>query len=158
MSKKILLVDDDPGVHVIIVPILSKAGYYALSAKNGEQALQQALNERPELIILDVIMPGIKGRDLCKKIKAYDVLKDIPVIFLTAKDSQDDVEAELQAGAITHLTKPVNPTELLKAIHEIIGPQAGHSVLKVPNVPNVLKPDTRRSSPDTRAGSQELGK
>jgi len=121
MSKKILLVDDDPGMHLIVVPILSKAGYSVLSAKNGEQALHLALNERPDLIILDVIMPGIKGRDLCKKIKAYDVLKNIAVIFLTAKNSQDDIQAELDAGAVTHLTKPVNPTDLLKTVEGIIG-------------------------------------
>ena len=125
MSKKILLVDDDPGVHLIIVPILTKAGYSAVSAKNGEQALQLALNERPDLIILDVIMPGIKGRDLCRKIRAYEVLKDTPVIFLTAKDSEEDIQAELEAGAVTHLTKPVNPNELLKTIDGIIGPLAG---------------------------------
>lgn len=121
MAKKILLVDDDPGVHMIIVPILSRAGYQAVSAKNGEQALHLALNERPDMIIMDVIMPGIKGRDLCKKIKAYDVLKDIPVVFLTAKDSEDDVKAELEAGAVSHLTKPVNPTELLQTIDGVIG-------------------------------------
>src|SRR5580658_9398798 len=121
MPKKILLVDDDTGQHMVIVPILSKAGYIVVSAKNGEQALHLALNERPDLIILDVIMPGIKGRDLCKKIKAYDVLKDIPVIFLTAKDSDDDVKAEMEAGAVTHLTKPVNPAGLIKTISEIIG-------------------------------------
>ena len=121
MSKKILLVDDDPGMHLIIVPILTKAGYFVFSAKNGEQALHMALNERPELIILDVIMPGIKGRDLCKKIKAYDVLKNIAIVFLTAKDSEDDIKAELEAGAITHLTKPVNPTGLLQIIDGIIG-------------------------------------
>ncbi len=127
MLKKILLVDDDPGEHVIIIPILSKAGYFPISAKNGEQALHLALNERPALIIMDVIMPGIKGRDLCRKIKAYDVLNKIPVIFLTAKDSQDDVKAELEAGAIAHLTKPVNPVDLLKTVDGIIGPHAGHS-------------------------------
>ena len=121
MPKKILLVDDDPGEHVLIVPILSKAGFMAVSAKTGEQALHLALYERPDLIILDVIMPGIKGRDLCKKIKAYDVLKDIPIIFLTAKDSEDDVKAELNAGAIAHLTKPVNTVDLLKTIDGIIG-------------------------------------
>ena len=121
MAKKILLVDDDPGAHMIIVPILSKAGYLTISAKNGEQALHLALNERPDMIILDVIMPGIKGRDLCKKIKAYDVLKDIAVVFLTAKDSEDDIHAEIEAGAITHLTKPVNPTDLLHTIEGIIG-------------------------------------
>lgn len=121
MAQKILLVDDDPGSHMIIVPILSKAGYLTISAKNGEQALHLALNERPHLIILDVIMPGIKGRDLCKKIKSYDVLKDIPVIFLTAKDSEDDIKAELEVGAVAHLTKPVNPADLLKSISGIVG-------------------------------------
>jgi len=121
MPKKILLVDDDPGEHVIIAPILSKAGYFPISAKNGEQALHLALNERPDLIILDVIMPGIKGRDLCKKIKAYEVLKEIPVVFLTAKDSDDDVKAEMKAGAIAHLTKPVNPVDILKTVIGIIG-------------------------------------
>jgi DNA-binding response OmpR family regulator len=121
MSKKILLVDDDPGVHLLIVPVLSKAGYFAESAKTGEQALQLALKDRPDLIILDVIMPGIKGRDLCKKIKAYDVLKNIAIIFLTAKDSEDDIKAELEAGAITHLTKPVDPSALLRTIDSIIG-------------------------------------
>jgi CheY-like chemotaxis protein len=120
MSKKILLVDDDAGEHMIIVPILSKAGYSVVSAKSGEQALQLALNERPDLIILDVIMPGIKGRELCRKMKAYDVLKEIPVVFLTAKDSEDDVKAELEAGAIAHLTKPINPTDFLSTIDGII--------------------------------------
>ena len=79
MNKKILVVDDDPGVHVIVTPLLAKQGYMVVSAKNGEQGLQMALKERPNLIILDVIMPGIKGRELCAKIKAYDVLKHIPV-------------------------------------------------------------------------------
>jgi len=120
-QKKILLVDDDPSVHLLVVPILTKAGYMVVSAKNGEQALHLALGERPDLIILDVIMPGIKGRDLCKKIKAYDVLKDKAVIFLTAKDSDDDIEAEMEVGALTHLTKPVNADVLLKTVKGCIG-------------------------------------
>jgi DNA-binding response OmpR family regulator len=121
MPKKILLVDDDSNVHLLVVPILSKAGYVAVSAKTGEQALLLALKDRPDLIVLDVIMPGIKGRDLCKKMKTYDVLKDIPIIFLTVKDSEDDIKAELESGAIAHLTKPVNPSDLLKTIGSIIG-------------------------------------
>jgi DNA-binding response OmpR family regulator len=121
MPKKILLVDDDPGAHVIIVPVLTKAGYFPVSAKTGEQAMQLALTERPDLIILDVIMPGIKGRDLCKKMKAYDVLKQTPVIFLTAKDSEDDVKAEFAAGGIAHLSKPVNSHDLLQTIESFIG-------------------------------------
>lgn len=122
MSKKILIVDDDPGVHFIIAPILAKEGFNVTSARNGEQGLQLALSTRPDLVILDVIMPGsIKGRELCAKIKAYDVLKDTPVIFLTAKDSEDDIKAELDAGAVTHLTKPIDSTQLLTVIKNILG-------------------------------------
>ena len=121
MLKKILIVDDDPGIHLLLVPALAKVGYTVVSAKNGEHGFQLALNERPDLIILDVIMPGIKGRDLCLKIKSYDVLKHIPVIFLTAKDSIEDVQAELEAGALTHLNKPINPSELVAAVRSTIG-------------------------------------
>lgn len=121
MPKKILLVDDDPGAHVIIVPILTKSGYFVVSAKNGEQALHLALGERPDLIILDVILPGIKGRDLCKKMKAYEVLKNKPVVFLTAQDSEDEIQAELEVGAVAHLSKPVSPADLLKCVEGIIG-------------------------------------
>ena len=120
MAKKILLVDDDSGVHFIITPILAKEGYTAISARHGEQGLHLALNERPDLIILDVILPGIKGRDLCVKMKSYEVLKNIPIIFLTAKDSDDDIKAELDAGAVTHLSKPIDSNQLLTVIKSIL--------------------------------------
>ncbi|MBF0490346.1 MAG: response regulator [Candidatus Omnitrophica bacterium] len=120
MFKKILLIDDDPGVHFIATPILSKLGYDVISARHGEQGLQLALNQRPDLIILDVIMPGIKGRELCIKMKAYQVLKSIPVVFLTAKDSEDDVQAELDAGAVTHLTKPIDAAQLVTVVKGIL--------------------------------------
>jgi len=121
MPKKILLVDDDPGVHFIATPILTKQGYDVVSAKTGEQGLQLALNQRPDLIILDVIMPGIKGRELCLKMKSYEVLKNIPVVFLTAKDSDDDIKAELDAGAVTHLTKPIEASQLTSVVKGILG-------------------------------------
>jgi len=121
MSKTILLVDDDPGVHFIATPILTKQGFTVISAKTGEQGLQLALDIRPDLIILDVIMPGIKGRDLCVKMKAYEVLKNIPVIFLTAKDSDDDIKAELDAGAVTHLTKPIDAAQLAAVVKGVLG-------------------------------------
>ena len=118
--KKILIIDDDPGVHLIVNPLLIKQGHMVISANNGEHGLQLALSERPNLIILDVIMPGIKGRDLCVKLKAYEVLKSIPIIFLTAKDSDDDIKAELDAGAVSHVTKPINPEHFLGVINTYI--------------------------------------
>ncbi len=120
-AKKILIVDDDATVHLIVTKILAENGYDVVSAKNGEQGFQLALSERPQLIILDVIMPGIKGRDLCAKFKTYSVLKNIPVVFLTAKNSQDDVQAELDAGAVSHLTKPIDAKSVLSTVKSIIG-------------------------------------
>ncbi len=120
-AKKILIVDDDATVHLIVTKILAENGYNVVSAKNGEQGFQLALSERPQMIILDVIMPGIKGRDLCAKFKTYDVLKSIPVVFLTAKNSQDDVQAELEAGAVSHLTKPIDAAAVLATVRSIIG-------------------------------------
>ena len=120
-NKKILIVDDDATVHLIVTKILAENGYSVVSAKNGEQGFQLALKERPDLIILDVIMPGIKGRDLCVKIKSYDVLNNIPVVFLTAKNSSDDVQAELEAGATSHLTKPIDAAAVLATVRSIIG-------------------------------------
>lgn len=121
MQKRILVIDDDPSVHFIITPVLSKEGYTVISAKHGEHGLHLALDERPDLIILDVIMPGIKGRELCAKIKSYEVLKSIPVVFLTAKDSDDDIKAELDVGAVTHLSKPIDSTQLVTVIKSILG-------------------------------------
>lgn len=120
MPHKVLIVDDDPMVHAIVTPLLAKEGHTVISAANGEKGLQMALGERPNLIILDVIMPGIKGRELCAKIKAYDVLKHIPVIFLTAKDSPDDRKAELEVGGLTHLTKPIDPSRLTAVVNDAL--------------------------------------
>ena len=122
--KCILVVDDDDGVIKTIRPILMTNGYSVLTAQTGEDGLQIARVQQPDMIILDVILPGIKGRDVCKKLKTDPKTKNIPVVFLTAKESQDDIEAEKEAGGISHLTKPVNAKELLSIISDLIGVSA----------------------------------
>ena len=121
MPKKVLVIDDDPGVHVLVAALLTKQGYAVVAAHNGEQGLQLALSEKPQMILLDVIMPGIKGRELCVKIKSYEVLKNIPVVFLTAKDSPDDLQAQMDVGGLTHLTKPVDPEYFVSVVNSILG-------------------------------------
>ena len=118
---KILLVEDNEMNRDMLSRRLQRKGYQVVLAVDGRSGVEMTQTQAPDLVLMDVIMPGIKGRDLCKKIKAYEVLKDISVIFLTAKDSEDDIQAELEAGAVTHLTKPVNPTDLLQVINGIIG-------------------------------------
>ena len=97
------------------------AGYSVLSAETGEIGLQIAETQRPDLILLDVILPGMKGREVCKRLKENKVTKDIPVVFVTVKDAKDEINAELEAGAHAHLTKPIAVKVLISTIRSIIG-------------------------------------
>ncbi len=118
--QSILIVDDDEVLVRTVRPILISHGYSVLTANVGEDGLHIAKHQRPNLILLDVILPGIKGRDVCKRLKEDAETRDIPVIFLTAKDSQDDIDAEMSAGAEAHLTKPVNAESLIVTIQGVL--------------------------------------
>jgi CheY-like chemotaxis protein len=91
-----------------------------LTATSGEKGIQIARLQKPDLIILDVILPGVKGREVCQRLKDDDETGRIPVIFLTAKDSEDDIRAEKAVGAVTHITKPVNAKMLLSEVKKIL--------------------------------------
>ena len=120
VRKSILVVDDDEGMQKTIKRILLSSGYSVLSALTGERGIQVAKLQKPNLIILDVLLPGMKGREVCKRLKSDEATKDIPVVFLTAKDSPDDVEAEKAAGGLMHITKPVNAKILVAEIRKVI--------------------------------------
>ena len=119
--KRILIVDDDKGLLKVIKAHLLNNGYNVDAVTTGEKGLQLAARKKPDLIILDVLLPGIKGREVCIHLKEDPETKEIPVLFLTAKDSPDDVKAEMKVGAIVHLTKPVNLRVLLGEIRKILG-------------------------------------
>lgn len=120
MSKTILVVDDDKGLIKMLETGLATKGYTVLAANTGEGGLQIAQNKAIDLILLDVILPGVKGRQVCAKLKENPVTRDIPVVFLTSKNSPDDIKAELAAGAIAHITKPVDLHELFKKLEEVL--------------------------------------
>lgn len=117
--KSVLVVDDDEGLLKTVQRILLTNGYSVLTATSGEKGIQIARLQKPDLIILDVILPGIKGREVCQRLKDDDQTDRIPIMFLTAKDSDDDIRAEKAAGAITHITKPVNAKLLLTEVKKI---------------------------------------
>jgi len=118
--KSILVIDDDEGIQVTLRRILLDRGYSVLSAMNGEKGLQVARAQQPDLILLDVILPGMKGRAVCVKLKEDESTRHIPVIFLTAKDSPDDIAAERQVGGIGHMTKPIKTGVLLSEIKRVL--------------------------------------
>ncbi|MEG4212118.1 response regulator [Microcoleus sp. S13_B4] len=115
-ENTILVVDDTPTNLQILFDVLSEQGYRVAIAKNGETALQRVQSSQPNLILLDVMMPGIDGFETCQRLKANPATRDIPVIFMTAlSDSVDQVKG-LSLGAVDYITKPIKYEEVLARI------------------------------------------
>jgi two-component system, sensor histidine kinase and response regulator len=112
-NKYILIVDDNIKNLQLTATLLKNEGYLISLAQNAESALIQLDELLPDLILLDIMMPGIDGLELCRMIKKNDKLSDIPVIFLTAKSQTDDLAAGFEAGGVDYINKPFNKEELL---------------------------------------------
>jgi DNA-binding response OmpR family regulator len=112
----VLAIDDDRMVLHLIEAILTKHNYVVKTASSGEEALTILREITPAVLILDVMMPGISGYDLCAIVKQEDRLKDIPVIFLTSQDKPKDYETGLDLGAVIYTVKPVKPEQLLHMV------------------------------------------
>ena len=112
MAAKILVVDDDTETIEFLKLILTRQGYQVISADNGMQALSAARSERPDLIILDVMMPDIDGYEVARKLRNYPDIAATPILMFTAKAQVEDKVAGYEAGVDIYLTKPVHPVEL----------------------------------------------
>jgi two-component system alkaline phosphatase synthesis response regulator PhoP/two-component system response regulator VicR len=118
--KKILAVDDQPQIVRLIQVNLQKAGFEVLSAFDGEEGLQKARDERPDLVILDVIMPKRDGFSVLREIKANPETRHMPVIMLTVKAQDADIFEGLKEGAELYLPKPFHPTELVSLVRRVL--------------------------------------
>ena len=119
----LLLIDEDEAFVKTIRPILIAHGCSVLTASTGEEGLKIAESQKPDMVILDVLLPKMKGRDVCKALKANEATKSIPVVFMTAKDSDEDIRAEREVGAAAHLTKPFQPKRLVSMVCAILEPR-----------------------------------
>lgn len=115
-AHRILIVDDTPTNLEIAVRYLEKFGYEILVAQDGEEALERAARVRPDLILLDVMMPGIDGFETCRRLKAQDATRETPVIFMTALHGVDDKITAYSAGGVDYVTKPFQVEELLARV------------------------------------------
>lgn len=113
MSAKILIIEDEQPIAEIIKFNLEKEGYQVLIANNGELGLQMALSEAPDLILLDLMLPGMDGMDVCRLVRQQ---ADMPILMLTAKDSELDKVLGLELGADDYITKPFSNRELLARV------------------------------------------
>jgi len=108
----ILLVDDEPSILKMISRRLKHEGYRVVIAESGEDCLRLAQEHLPDLILLDIMMPTMKGRDVCSHLKADPTTRQIPVIFLTALELADHIKAGLDLGAEDYIIKPFDPDDL----------------------------------------------
>ena len=130
MARKILVVDDERHIVRLVQVNLEKVGYQVLTAYDGVEALEQVAKEKPDMVILDVMMPRMDGFEVLKKLQADAKTRDIPVIMLTAKAQDADIFRGWSSGVSSYLTKPFNPRELLTFVERIFqsldeGPRGG---------------------------------
>lgn len=115
-KKLILIVDDESSIRKTVGRRLEREGYRVHTAESGEEALRIAAEKMPDLILLDVMMPKMKGRDVCARLKADPKTAKIPVIFLTALGLADHIQAGMAAGAEDYIVKPFEVEELKERI------------------------------------------
>ncbi len=123
-SKKILIVDDDPNLVLMAKTRLEANNYEILTAENGIDAIQMAEDWKPDLILLDMILPAMEGYDICLKLKSKDNTRQIPIIILTASNKKEIQLKCLKAGALVVILKPFNPAELLALIKKAFDPNS----------------------------------
>ncbi len=122
MTAKILLVDDsDTALLVGETVFREHTPYEVLTARNGEEAVQKAVAERPDLILMDVVMPKMDGFTACREIRKHKGLKRMPIVMVTSRGEAANVETGYQSGCDAYLTKPIKATELLELVHMLLG-------------------------------------
>ena len=119
-ASRVLVVDDDPVIQKLLKVNFEMEGYEVLSAADGAEGLDQAGSGRPDVIILDVMMPKMNGLEVLAALKADDSTKNIPVILLSAKAQAGDVQAGLDRGANAYVTKPFDPLDLLDRVGTLV--------------------------------------
>jgi len=133
---KILVVEDNPDILELVAYNLEAQGYEVIRAMTGENGLSQAVRAEPDLVILDVMLPGINGLDVCRKLKQQEATRALPVILLTAKSEDTDIISGLELGADDYITKPFSPKVLIARVRALL---RRVSEDKVPDAATILQ-------------------
>jgi DNA-binding response OmpR family regulator len=120
MPKEIVIVDDEPDVVVPIQFLMEQQGYFVMVAERGEDAMDLIYHYRPDLVILDILLPGIDGYEVCEIIRLNPNCRDVKIIFLTARNREVDIAKGLSLGADVYITKPFSNTELVTKVKELL--------------------------------------
>ena len=117
----VLAADDDEDILGLVAFRLERAGYTVIVARDGEEALELAITQRPDLAVLDVMMPKLDGFEVTRRLRAHEATSRMPIIMLTARSQEADVQQGFDAGADDYLRKPFSPDELRARVHAILG-------------------------------------
>ena len=121
MSKKILVVDDSKTALMVEREILEKrTTYQCVTASDGQEAVEKAQQERPDLILMDVVMPRMNGFEACKMMRQQPSTREIPIVLVTTRGEESYMEAGFQSGCNDYVTKPINGPDLLKLLHSYL--------------------------------------
>ncbi len=118
--SKIMVIDDEPFILMMIEDKLKRAGFQVITQRDSSTAAGRIRQERPDLVILDWIMPGVSGIEICREMKSDPGLANIPVVMLTAKGQEDDEKLGLKCGVDRYIVKPFSPKALLENVIEIL--------------------------------------
>jgi DNA-binding response OmpR family regulator len=121
MSQKILVADDDPNIVISLEYLMKREGYTVLVARDGQEALDAIARDRPDLVLLDVMMPKKSGFEVCQAVRASEELQATKILMLTAKGRDTDVAKGLALGADAYMTKPFSTRELVQKVAEMLG-------------------------------------
>ncbi len=120
-KKKILLIDDDPDMAILLKAKVESEPYEIVPVYTGKEGLNRAKEEKPDLIVLDLMLPELNGYKVCELLKKDPEVKDIPVIMFTSRDDEDEIKLGREMGADIYLTKSLDSQELIPAIKKLIG-------------------------------------
>jgi len=120
MPKEILIVDDEPSIVVPIQFLMQQQGYNVIVAENGHDALDMIYQYKPDLVLLDIMLPGIDGYEVCEIVRLNPELRDVRIIFLTAKGREVEIAKGLALGADAYIIKPFSNAELVARVKTVI--------------------------------------
>ena len=125
MSKRVLLAEDEPNIVESLTFLLDRAGYEVSVETDGRKALETALNEAPDVLILDVMLPQLDGYEVLRQLRADRRAEQLPVVMLTAKGQREDRETALECGADLFITKPFANAEIIEAVEQLADGRPG---------------------------------
>ena len=120
IHQSVLIVDDEPMARTLLRLMLVRAGFHVSEAEDGFDALEKVRKNQPDIILLDVMMPGMDGFAVCEKLRSEAATAELPIIMLSAKTDLDSINKGLRAGATVYLTKPISPEDLTQHVKDAL--------------------------------------